>query len=72
MHIERLVEMANDIAANLAADPEVAVEAIASHIHRFWDPRMREQLLGFVVGGGSGLAPEAQAAVLQLASASMN
>ena len=67
MHIERLVEMANDIAANLAADPDNAVEATALHIHRYWDPRMREQLLSFVASGGSGLAPEAQAAVLQLA-----
>ena len=67
MPIERLVEMANDIAANLAADPDQAVAAIALHIQRYWDPRMREQLLCFVADGGSGLAPEAQAAVLQLA-----
>ena len=72
MHIERLVEMANDIAANLAADPDHAVEAIALHIHLFWDPRMREQLSGFVASGGSGLSPEAQAAVLQLASAAVH
>lgn len=68
MHIERLVEMANDIAANLAADPDTAVEAIAFHLHRFWDPRMREQLIGFVAGGGSGLEPTAQSAVLRLAA----
>lgn len=66
MHIERLVEMANDIAANLSADPEAAAAAIADHIHRFWEPRMREQLIAHYSAGGDGLEPMAGAALALL------
>lgn len=38
--------MANDIAAHLQHLPsDEAAEAVAAHIRRFWDPRMRAQLL---------------------------
>ena len=36
--------MANDIAANQAADPDNAVGVITLHLQRFWDPRMRAQI----------------------------
>ena len=39
--IERLVYMANQIAANLATD-EDPVAATANHIDLFWDPRMKK------------------------------
>lgn len=66
MHIERLVEMINDIAANQVADPDNAVDVIAQHLRRFWDPRMRKQILAHVEQGGEGMAPEAKAAVARL------
>lgn len=69
MHIERLVEMINDIAANQAADPDNAVDVIAQHLRRFWDPRMRAQIIAHAEQGGSGLAPEAKAAVAKLTTA---
>ena len=67
MHIERLVEMANDIAANQVADPDNAVEVIARHLQRFWDPRMRAQIIAHAEQGGVGLVDEARAAVVRLA-----
>lgn len=67
MHIERLVEMANDIAANQVADPDNAVEVIARHLQRFWDPRMRAQIIAHAEQGGVGLVDVARAAVARLA-----
>ena len=67
MHIERLVEMANDIAANQVADPDNAIEVIAQHLQRFWDPRMRAQIIAHAEQGGVGLVDEARAAVVRLA-----
>ena len=67
MHIERLVEMANDIAANQVADPDNAVAVIAQHLQRFWDPRMRAQIIAHAEQGGVGLVDEARAAVVRLA-----
>ncbi|MFJ3669753.1 formate dehydrogenase subunit delta [Streptomyces sp. NPDC090106] len=52
------LRMANDIAANLRHLPEQeAVEAIAGHIGRFWDPRMRARLYAFTDAGAEGLDP---------------
>ncbi|MFF7757379.1 formate dehydrogenase subunit delta [Streptomyces griseorubiginosus] len=59
--------MANDIARNLAHLPgEEAAEAIAGHIGRFWDPRMRTRLYEFVGAGAEGLDPLVVAAVKRL------
>ncbi|MET8135422.1 MULTISPECIES: formate dehydrogenase subunit delta [unclassified Streptomyces] len=56
--------MANDIALNLGHLPgESAAEAIAGHIGRFWDPRMRSRLLAYVDAGADGLHPLVIAAV---------
>ena len=66
MHIERLVEMVNDIAANQVADPDNAVDVITAHLTRFWDPRMRAQIIAHAEQGGVGLVPEAKAAVAKL------
>ncbi len=67
MNIERLVEMANDIAANQAADRPSAVVLIAQHLRRFWEPRMRKQIIDHLHNGGAGLGDEARAAVALLA-----
>ncbi|MFF3565826.1 formate dehydrogenase subunit delta [Streptomyces sp. NPDC002574] len=56
--------MANDIAANLVHLPgEQAAEAVAGHIGRFWDPRMRARLFSYVDTGADGLDPLVVAAV---------
>ena len=56
--------MANDIARNLGhLRGEEATEAIAGHIGRFWDPRMRSRLHAFVDAGAEGLDPLVVAAV---------
>ncbi len=43
---EKLVMMANQIAAFFAAQGEErAVPAVADHIKKFWDPQMRRKFL---------------------------
>jgi formate dehydrogenase subunit delta len=68
MRIERLVSMINDIATFFAADPEpgVAARGVESHISRFWDPRMRQQLIEHYRSGGAGLSPVASSALFLL------
>ena len=70
MNIDRLVQMANDIAANMAAEPDRAetIAAITAHLERFWEPRMRAQLVAFAKDDGVGLSALARAGVLGLAS----
>ena len=68
MRTEKLVMMANQIAAFFAAQGEArAVPQIAKHIRNFWDPRMRAGILAHVANGGAGLDGLARAAVETLA-----
>ena len=58
MTTERLVHMANQIAAFFRSYPHAtAVEGIAGHIRQFWERRMRDQLYAHVEAGGEGLDP---------------
>lgn len=68
MNTERLVTMANQIGAFFASqgDREEAVNAIADHLRRFWEPRMRLAIIRYVAGGGAGLLDEVADAVRRL------
>lgn len=50
MNIENLVTMANQIGAYYETLPDraQALHDIAEHIRKFWEPRMRRELLVFV------------------------
>ena len=65
MRIERLVAMANDIGAFFDADPDKteAAKGVANHITRFWDPRMRRQMIAHYRDGGAGLKDLPRAAI---------
>jgi formate dehydrogenase subunit delta len=60
--------MANDIANFFASEPEreAAVAGVANHLRRFWDPRMRTQLVAHLQSGGAGLSDIARAGVERL------
>jgi formate dehydrogenase subunit delta len=67
METERLVSMANQIAAFFRPYPEAeAVTGVADHIRQFWDPRMRAALARHLEAGGAGLDPLALAAARRL------
>jgi formate dehydrogenase subunit delta len=69
VRIERLVAMANDIGMFFEADPDKAeaAKSIANHLKRFWDPRMRRQIVGHYREGGLGLKDSTRIAVGLLA-----
>ncbi len=70
MRIDRLVSMANDIGAFFDADPDKtqAAAAVASHLRRFWDPRMRRQIVSHYREGGAGLNDIVRSAIALLAA----
>jgi formate dehydrogenase subunit delta len=58
MSPDKLVYMANQIGKFFANQgEEKAVPAIADHIRRFWEPRMRTVILAHLAAGGAGLDP---------------
>jgi formate dehydrogenase subunit delta len=70
VNLERLTSMANQIGAFFRAQGEAAaVSAIEDHLRRFWDPRMRRQIVEHWRAGGEGLDPLVRAAVARLAAA---
>lgn len=70
MKPERLVDMANDIAAYFQAEPDhaAAVEGMVLHLQRFWEPGMRVRIVRHLrEGHADALAPLAREAVGELA-----
>jgi formate dehydrogenase subunit delta len=58
------VAMANDIAAFFDAESrETAAEGVRTHLAKFWEPRMRREIIEHVAAGGAGLVPTAKEAV---------
>ena len=63
--LQKLIYMANQIARNMAGHDEA--EAVATHIHDFWDPRMKAMIFAHLEASGEGLDPVAHDALSQLA-----
>ncbi|MEQ1685073.1 MAG: formate dehydrogenase subunit delta [Burkholderiaceae bacterium] len=55
MHTDSLIRMANQIGTFFEAMPDraEALEGVAMHIKRFWEPRMRRALLTHVDEAGT-------------------
>ncbi|HKE92832.1 MAG TPA: formate dehydrogenase subunit delta [Povalibacter sp.] len=69
MHQEVLVRMANDIGNFFVGGvtAQEATQGVLTHIRRYWDPRMRKQIIEIYRAGGEGLADHVRAAVALLA-----
>jgi formate dehydrogenase subunit delta len=64
---DKLVYMANQIGKFFASQGEAgAVDGIATHIKKFWEPRMRTAILAHLDAGGGGLDPQVRAALMTL------
>ena len=67
MSHDRLVHMANQIGDFFTSqhgnDP---ADAIADHLRKFLDPRMRRQIIAHTEAGGAGLKPDVLRAVKAL------
>jgi formate dehydrogenase subunit delta len=58
MQDDKLAYMANQIAAFFQSRPhDEAVAGVADHINKFWEPRMRAQLLASIEAGNASLKP---------------
>ena len=61
---DKLVYMANQIGKFFVSQGETgAVDGIAAHLKKFWDPRMREKIVAHLDAGGAGLDPPVRKAV---------
>lgn len=67
-HDAKLAYMANQIGKFFAHQPaDQAVDSIADHLLKFWDPRMRQAIVAQVnQGGASGLDPRLLKAVAKV------
>jgi formate dehydrogenase subunit delta len=67
---DKLIYMANHIGKFwLSQGADKAPAAIAEHIRKFWDPRMRAAILAHLDRGGAGLDPPVRSAIETLAQA---
>lgn len=65
--LEKLIYMANQIARNFATRNEAdAAAAVADHIAKYWDPRMRATIVDYCAEGGEELSPVAKNAIQAL------
>ena len=71
MNIERLATMANDIANffHSESDRDFAIDGISGHLRKFWEPRMRKQIIAYAKSGNhEELSELAYEGVMHLAS----
>jgi len=55
---EKLVRMANQIAVFFLSQPEeVRIEGVATHINKFWEPRMRRRFFEMIDQGLGDFLP---------------
>ncbi|MEK9916569.1 MAG: formate dehydrogenase subunit delta [Betaproteobacteria bacterium] len=69
MNGDQLVRMINDISGFFVSesDQNEAVEGVVGHITKFWDPRMRSQIVSHVAQtDGAGLTELSRLAVNRL------
>ena len=75
MNIDLLIKMTNEIGEFFAGvevnDPQAAARDVANHLKRYWEPRMRTQMLKYYEErAGAGLTELARNAVALLYAAS--
>jgi len=58
--IDKLVKMANQIGDFFAPMPQdVATKGVATHLRRYWTPKMISEITDYLDAGGDGLKPVA-------------
>lgn len=67
MSPDRLIYMANQIGRFFAhRPPDQAAEAVAEHLRKFWEPRMRAKIIGLLDDPNAAFAPSVRRAVESL------
>ena len=69
MAANKLVTMANQIGTFFTSQGQSqAAAGTANHLKKFWDPRMRAEIIAHLHAGGEGFRPEVRVAVETLAA----
>jgi len=70
MNIDHLTKMANEIGSFFITEsaPGQAPRDVAGHLRRYWEPRMRREIIAHLARGGAGLTDVARDAVAILAA----
>lgn len=70
MNTDHLIKMANEIAAFFAGESgaQQAPQDVATHFKKFWDPRMRREIVAHYHQGAAGLSDVAREGVRLLAN----
>ena len=65
MNTDHLIKMANEIAAFFATEsgPGLASQDVAAHLKKFWEVRMRREIMEHYRQGGAGMSDIARGAV---------
>ncbi len=64
----RLIAMANQVGQFFHAQGEAAVVAgVEDHLRKFWDPRMRREIIAALHRGEDQLSPAVREAVVRMA-----
>jgi formate dehydrogenase subunit delta len=67
MDTEKLVYMANQIGKFFHVQGDAAeIDGVYNHIKKYWDPRMRKEILAHIDAGGAGLDPNVLAGLKKL------
>jgi formate dehydrogenase subunit delta len=67
MEQDRMIHRANQIALYFSSYPhDEAVAGVLDHLKKFWERRMRDEIVVYVAHGGKGLHELALEAVKQL------
>jgi formate dehydrogenase subunit delta len=72
MNIDLLIKMTNEISEffGTASEPDQAARDVAAHIRRYWEPRMRAQMLDYYEQRqGAGLSELAKSGIAVLHAA---
>jgi len=69
MNAHHLVKMVNEISAFWIGEAglEKAAPAVCNHLKRYWDPRMRREIVAYYRAGAGGLCDVGRDAVALLA-----
>jgi formate dehydrogenase subunit delta len=68
MKVDLMVHNANQIALYFASFPrDEAIDGVTDHILKFWEKRMKKQIVDYLAEGGDGLHELAREAVKRLA-----
>jgi|TARA_R110000851_G_scaffold278768_1_gene431941 formate dehydrogenase subunit delta len=62
VNIDQLIHLANRIGDFFDAMPDRAegIEGVTNHIEKFWEPRMRQQILDFLAENPQGRTTESE------------